>query len=99
MLELDNAGTLLLSLAPQILESQLTHLVRQDSSWARETASFGSGGGMSGLLGCPTGSSDQLHQVVGDYGCLQSSLRTQGGMGTFWGTNRRLNGRQWSLGM
>lgn len=50
---------------------------------------------MSGLLGCPAGSSDQLHQVVGDYGCLQSSLGTQVGMGTFWG----LNGRQWSLGM
>lgn len=79
-------------------EAVITHLVRQDPGWAREAACFDTGGGVGGLLGCPVGSSDQLHQVVGDYGRLQCCLGNQRGKGALWSADRILDRRQWSSG-
>ena len=77
----------------------VAHLVGQEPCGAREAACLGTGGRAGGLLGRPAGSSDQPHQVVGDYGRLQSSLRNGGGLGALWDAGRRLDSRRWSPGL
>lgn len=67
----------------------VTHLVRQEPCWSGEAARLGTGRGAGGLLGCPDGSGDQPHQVVGDNGRLQNGLRERGGTGTLRGADRR----------
>lgn len=77
----------------------VTHLVRQEPCWAGETAHLGPGGGAGGLLRCPAGGGDQPHQVVGDDGRLQSSLREWRGTGTLRDADRRQDRRRWSSGL